>query len=85
MHIGSTLPSSNLDGILRGHAVQISQREVQDADISPALTTAPADRNRFTALQHALREHAALTVALPQQLPRLWPGLEQHILATLAC
>ena len=83
MHIGSTLPASNLDAFFAGMR-QISQREVQDADISPALTTAPSRRNDGRRL-HMLSRHAALTVALPQQLPHLWPGLEQHILATLAC
>ena len=83
MHIGSTLPASNLDAFFAGMR-QISQREVQDADISPALTTAPSRRNDGRRL-HMLSRHAALTVALPQQLPHLWPGLEQHILATLVC
>ena len=82
-HIVSTLPASDLDAFVAGMR-QISQREVQDADIATALTTAPGRRSDGRRL-HMLSRHAALALVVPQQLPHLWPGLEQHLLATWVC
>ena len=82
-HIVSTLPASDLDAFVAGMR-QISQREAQDADVGSALSSAPGRRSDGRRL-HMLSRHAALTLAVPHQLLHLWPGLEQHLLATLAC
>ena len=83
-HIATTLPSEKLDAFVAGLR-QISQREVQDADTASALLSAPGRRGAEERRLYMLARHSGLTLAAPQQLPHLWLGLEQHLLATLAC
>lgn len=81
-HIATTLPAMQLDAFIAGMR-QISQREVQDAETACAVPSAPVRRDGRRL--YMLLRHSALTLAVPRQLPHLWLGLEQHLLATLAC
>ena len=82
-HIATTLPPDKLDAFVDGMR-QISQREVQDVDAASATLSAPGRRSDGRRL-YMLFRHSALTLAVPQRLPHTWLGMEQHLLATLAC